>query len=134
MCDNEPVTKNVRIPQSTLSKKHNAVAYHKCREAVAANICRCAHEPSSTNLADLFTKQKSSTERDRLIFKFMYWILLLTNIFLPRSCVIGYSGFLVIKQNKPGRIKSFISKKREIMFLKEIRLRNNVCIIDIIKI
>jgi len=58
MCDNEPVTKNVRIPQSTLSKKHNAVAYHKCREAVAANIYRCAHEPSPTNLADLFTKKR----------------------------------------------------------------------------
>ena len=31
MCDNEAVTKNVRTPQSTLSKKHNAVAFHKCR-------------------------------------------------------------------------------------------------------
>lgn len=65
MCDNEPVTKNVRIPESTLSKKHNVVAYYKCREAVATYIYRCAHKRSPTNLADLFTKQNSSTERDR---------------------------------------------------------------------
>ena len=72
MCDNEAVAKNVNTPQSTLSKKHNAVVFHKCREGVAAFIYRCAHEPTGTNLSDLFTKQKSSTERDMLIFKFMY--------------------------------------------------------------
>ena len=72
MCDNEAVTKNVRSPQSTLSKKHNPVAFHKCREGVAAFIYRCAHEPTGTKLSNLFTKQKSSTERNRLIFKFMY--------------------------------------------------------------
>ena len=72
MCDNEAITKNVRTPQSTLSKKHNAVVFHKCREGVAALIYRCAHELTVTNSSDIFTKQKSSTERDRLIFKFMY--------------------------------------------------------------
>ena len=72
MCDNEAVAKNVNTPQSTLSKKYIAVAFHKCRAGVAAFIYRCAHEPTGTHLSDLFTKQKSSTERDMLILKFMY--------------------------------------------------------------
>ena len=35
-CDNEAVTKNASIPESTLKKKHNSIAYHQAREAVAA--------------------------------------------------------------------------------------------------
>jgi hypothetical protein len=37
-CDNESVVKNVSKPESTLTKKHNSVAYHKVREAVVAEI------------------------------------------------------------------------------------------------
>jgi hypothetical protein len=35
-CDNEVVTKNASIPESTLKKKHNSITYHWMREAVAA--------------------------------------------------------------------------------------------------
>jgi hypothetical protein len=35
-CDSEAVTKNAIYPESTLKKKHNAIAYHRTREAVAA--------------------------------------------------------------------------------------------------
>jgi hypothetical protein len=35
-CDNEAVTKNTIFPESTLKKKHNSIAYHRAREAVAA--------------------------------------------------------------------------------------------------
>ena len=36
-CDNEAVTKNAIYPESTLkTKKHNAIGYHRTREAVAA--------------------------------------------------------------------------------------------------
>jgi hypothetical protein len=37
-CDNQSIVKNVMIPESVLSKKHNAIKYHAIREAVAANI------------------------------------------------------------------------------------------------
>jgi hypothetical protein len=43
-CDNESVWKNSTMPQSTLSKKHNSVAYHKCRECVAKGAVRIAFE------------------------------------------------------------------------------------------
>ena len=55
-CDNESVVKNSTKPESTLKKRHNAIAYHRCREAQAAGIIRIAFENGETNLADLFTK------------------------------------------------------------------------------
>lgn len=55
-CDNESVVKNSSIPQSTLNKKHNAVCYHRVREAQAAGIIKVGWIPSNENLADLLTK------------------------------------------------------------------------------
>ena len=56
LCDNESVVKNATRPESTLKKKHVAVAYHRVREAQAAGIVRIAHERSEGNLADILTK------------------------------------------------------------------------------
>ena len=55
-CDNESVVTNTTKPESTLKKRHNAIAYHRCREAQAAGIVRIAHESGETKIADLFTK------------------------------------------------------------------------------
>jgi len=55
-CDNESVVKSTIRPESTLKKKHNAIAYHRVHEAQAADIIRVAWEPTDSNLADLFTK------------------------------------------------------------------------------
>ena len=55
-CNNEAVYKNTSMPESTLKKKHHAIAYHRCREAVAAGTLRVAKEGTKTNLSDLFTK------------------------------------------------------------------------------
>ena len=55
-CDNESVVTNVTKPESTLKKKHNAIAYHRVREAQAAGTCRIAKEDGETNLADILTK------------------------------------------------------------------------------
>ena len=56
LCDYESVVKNATRPESTLKKKHVAVAYHRVREAQAAGIVRIAHERSEGNLADILTK------------------------------------------------------------------------------
>ena len=55
-CDNESVFKNATHPESTLKKKHNAIAYHRTREAIAAGIVRVAWEDGRFNLADVLTK------------------------------------------------------------------------------
>ena len=71
-CDNEAVTKNAIFPESTLKKKHNAIAYHRTREAVAAGTIRVTKEDGKTNLADVLTKPLSQTTKDFLCDRFMY--------------------------------------------------------------
>ena len=71
-CDNEAVTKNVTLPESTLKKKHNVIAYHRAREAVAAGMIRVAKEDGRTNLADVLTKPLPQVTKDFLCDRFMY--------------------------------------------------------------
>ncbi|MEM7375804.1 MAG: Ty1/Copia family ribonuclease HI, partial [Bacteroidota bacterium] len=59
--DNMSVVLNTTIPSSVLKKKHNAIAYHRVREAVAAKIIRFAHIDSKENVADLLTKAVNKT-------------------------------------------------------------------------
>ena len=55
-CDNQSVVTNTTLPSSTLKKKHNAIAYHRVREAVAAGTIRVAKVSSEKNVADMLTK------------------------------------------------------------------------------
>ena len=43
-CDNQGFVKNSSIPESVLSKKHNAINYYAVRKAVAAGIMRVGKE------------------------------------------------------------------------------------------
>ena len=54
--DNMSVVLNTSIPSSVLKKKHNAINYHRVREAIAAKILQFAHISSERNLADILTK------------------------------------------------------------------------------
>ena len=54
--DNESVITNCSLPSSWLKKKHNAIAHHKVREAVAAEIITLGHVSGEKNVADLLTK------------------------------------------------------------------------------
>jgi hypothetical protein len=71
-CDNNSVVLNVTVPESTLSKKHNAIAYHRVRESVASKVIRVAKEPTETNLADPLTKQVPREQRSFLFERWMY--------------------------------------------------------------
>jgi hypothetical protein len=59
LVDNMAVVTNSTLPSSSLKKKHNAIAYHKIREAVAAQIVRVAYVQTKYNLADILTKPLS---------------------------------------------------------------------------
>ena len=63
---------NGKIPSSTLNKKHNSVAYHKTREAIAAGTIRLIKEPSETNLADDPTKSLSGPRMKFLVPKILF--------------------------------------------------------------
>ena len=71
-CDNEAVYKNTIIPESVLRKKHHIIAYHRCREYVAAGTIKVVKEGTEKNLADLFTKLMTATRRNVLLERFTY--------------------------------------------------------------
>ena len=58
--DNMSVVLNTTVPSSVLKKKHCAIGYHRVREAIAPNILRFSHIPSTSNLADVLTKPLSN--------------------------------------------------------------------------
>jgi hypothetical protein len=66
-CDNEGVVKNTTVPESPLNKKHVAICYHRCREALAAGFVQLAKEDTKTNLADAFTKPLPGPRRKELL-------------------------------------------------------------------
>ena len=66
-CDNDSVVKNASLPESTLKKKHNAIAYHRVRETIAAEVIRVAKEDGETNLADILTKLMNGPRLQELI-------------------------------------------------------------------
>jgi hypothetical protein len=71
-CDNEAVYKSTVVSESTLKKKHHSIAYHRCREAVAAKTIRVAKQGTEKNLTDLFTKMLTSIRRAFLLERFTY--------------------------------------------------------------
>ena len=56
--DNESVVNSATIPHSKLhrDKRHNALSYHRTREAIAAKILRFEFIRSETNPADTMSK------------------------------------------------------------------------------
>ena len=64
--DNMAVILNTTVPSSQLKKKHNAVGYHRVREAHAAKVLKFAHVPKKENVADKLTKppEKEETKRE----------------------------------------------------------------------
>ena len=71
--DNNSVVLNVSLPSSTLKKKHNSVAFHRIREAVAARIITFWYIATALNLADLLTKILGASKHrgfsKRLLFR-----------------------------------------------------------------
>jgi hypothetical protein len=64
--------KNSSIPESVLSKKHNAINYHAVREAAADGILCVAKEDGMTNIADLLTKPLTESHRVTLLRSVLY--------------------------------------------------------------
>jgi hypothetical protein len=71
-CDNQSVVQNSTRPESVLKKKHNAIAYHRVREAIAAGTVQVAKEPTETNLADALTKLLPAPRLRELCGQFLH--------------------------------------------------------------
>eukprot|EP00557_Chaetoceros_sp_GSL56_P014199 CAMPEP_0176484462 /NCGR_PEP_ID=MMETSP0200_2-20121128/4466_1 /TAXON_ID=947934 /ORGANISM="Chaetoceros sp., Strain GSL56" /LENGTH=360 /DNA_ID=CAMNT_0017880935 /DNA_START=761 /DNA_END=1843 /DNA_ORIENTATION=- len=79
-CDNKSVVTNTSVPSSVLNKRHNAICYHRVREAQAAGIIRVGWIPGTENLADLLTKTTIAGNVKNDIVQ---------SIFCNQACVIG---------------------------------------------
>jgi hypothetical protein len=56
LADNMSVVLNTTVPSSVLKKKHNSIANHRVREAIAARIMIFAYIKSEENVSDVLTK------------------------------------------------------------------------------
>jgi hypothetical protein len=57
MCgDNRSAIISTTVPSSQLKKKHNSIAYHRIREAIAGKVLRFVKVRTENNLADFLTK------------------------------------------------------------------------------
>jgi hypothetical protein len=72
-CDNESVVKNTAYSESTLKKKHLSIAYHRCREAVAAGFVRIGHIAGEVNPADVLTKLLPGPRLRKLLQRIFWW-------------------------------------------------------------
>ena len=70
--DNKSVVLNTTIPSSALKKKHNAIAYHRVREAIAARLIRFCHVDTKMNVADVLTKPLCNDDFHWLIKPFLF--------------------------------------------------------------
>ena len=71
--DNQAVLKNTTIPESTLNKKCQSIAYHMIREGVARKEWLTGYVPSEHNPSDTQTKTvPAGTKRTRLVSMYLY--------------------------------------------------------------
>ena len=73
--DNQSVLAHTTIPDSTLKKKSQSIAYHFVREGVARDEWRTAHINTHENPADLLTKPLPAGEkRHHFVRQILHWI------------------------------------------------------------
>jgi hypothetical protein len=71
--DNESVVTSGTIPHSKLNKRHNALSYHRVREAVAAKIVAFLHIPGSINPADILSKHWCNRAVWPMLRALLFW-------------------------------------------------------------
>jgi hypothetical protein len=72
--DNMSVVLNSTVPSSVLKKKHNAIANHRVREAIATRIMRFAYILSEENVSDVLTKPLSNEKFHYLMKRWLFLV------------------------------------------------------------
>ena len=68
-CDNQLVVLTAHKPETRLSNKHNAINYHRIREAAAGKWIRVAFKSGASNLADILTIILTIRKRKDILWK-----------------------------------------------------------------
>ena len=73
--DNQSDLANTTIPDSTLKKESQSIAYHMVREGVARDEWRTCYGNTHDNEADLLTKPLPSGEKRKgFVRRLLHWI------------------------------------------------------------
>ena len=73
--DNQSVLCNTTMPDSTLKKKSQSIAYHLIREGAARDEWRITYVNTLVNEADLLTKTLSSEKRKGFVRMILHHVL-----------------------------------------------------------
>jgi hypothetical protein len=71
--DNQSVVTSSNLPHSPLTKRHNALAYHRVREAIAAKMMYFLHIGSKQNPADVMTKFLPWSSAEPFVLPMLLW-------------------------------------------------------------
>jgi len=71
--DNQSVITSSTIPHSLLNKRHNALSYHRVREAIASGILRFIHIDGKNNPADILSKHCGYQQSMPLARPLLFW-------------------------------------------------------------
>jgi hypothetical protein len=71
--DNGSVVTNSSVPESPLRKRHQALAYHFTREAIAAKVVDFRHLPGTINPSDLLSKHWGYAQVWTMLRTMLFW-------------------------------------------------------------
>ena len=71
--DNKSVVNSASIPHSKLHKRHNALSYHRTREAIAARFLQFFFIRSEKNCADILSKHWDYNSVWETLRPIMFW-------------------------------------------------------------
>ena len=71
--DNESVVNSSSITQAKLNKRHNALSYHRTREAIASGMLRFHYVQSEDNPADMMSKHWDYASIRAQIRPLLFW-------------------------------------------------------------
>ena len=71
--DNQSVVTSSTIPTSALNKRHNALAYHRVREAIAAGFLKFVKIDGAKNPADIVSKHWGWQQIQTIIKPLLFW-------------------------------------------------------------
>jgi hypothetical protein len=71
--DNESVVKSSTLMESRLHKRHNALSYHRVREAISAGYIQFNHLKGEFNVADIVSKHWGYQQVWPLLKPILFW-------------------------------------------------------------
>jgi meiotically up-regulated gene 157 (Mug157) protein len=98
--DNQAVVTNSTIPHSSLNKRHNALAYHRVREMIAAKILGYYWIDGKANPADIGSKHWGYQQ---------IWHLLQAVLFYSSNT----NDLVSSEQNEKSKVKGTLVAKEE---------------------